>query len=309
MPFSYTKYPFSSILGWSISRYEVFDKCKRQYFYTYYGKYASAVPLYKINQLKELTSIPLEIGNVIHDVLEAFLKRLQKSDARIDEQRFFSYAHELAKSYFSGKTFLEIYYKYLPVIEMAKIIEKIDICLNNFIHSPVYSWIFMAALHDRHLWMIEPDGYGETRLDGLKVYCKMDFLLPVDDTIYILDWKTGKRDEHKHTMQLRGYSAAAAALFTIPSHKIFPRIVYLYPSFDEMEITVGDEEVQQLIALIHEQTETMYTFCSDVEKNTPREMDFFMQNPSPSLCRQCKYRELCFPDIQKYSELELIIGF
>jgi ATP-dependent helicase/DNAse subunit B len=96
MQLAYAAYPFSPILGWSISRYEVFDKCKRQYFYTYYSKHGPVVPHYKMAQLRDLTSVPLEIGNVVHDVLEAFLKRLQKSDSDIDEQRFFLYARQKA---------------------------------------------------------------------------------------------------------------------------------------------------------------------------------------------------------------------
>ena len=128
MDLSFVSYPFTPILGWSISRYEVFDKCKRQYFYQYYGKYVPDIPAYKLNQLKELTSIPLETGNVVHDVLEAFLKRLQKSDQDIDEGRFFDYAHELVKRYFSEKSFIEQYYGYETRIDINRAI-AIDIYL------------------------------------------------------------------------------------------------------------------------------------------------------------------------------------
>ncbi|MBN1576653.1 MAG: PD-(D/E)XK nuclease family protein [Chitinispirillaceae bacterium] len=299
MNLSFATYPFTSILGWSISRYEVFDKCKRQYFYTYYGKYSPDVPAYRINQLKELTSVPLETGNVVHDVLEAFLKRLQKSDRNIDEGRFFEYAHELARRYFSEKTFIEHYYAYEERINLDRVIDKIDTCLRNFMNSACYSWIFMVALHDRTSWIIEPAGYGETRLDGMKVYCKMDFLLPVDECIYILDWKTGNRDEAKHTLQLIGYSAAASTIFSMPWNRIFPRIVYLYPTFDEMEITVTDGDRDRFYSRIREQTEVMYQWCSDIENNIPRPIEAFTKSPSPSLCRQCRFRELCFPDCRQ----------
>ena len=32
-------YPFSRELGWSHSRYEKFATCRRQYWYSYYGKH------------------------------------------------------------------------------------------------------------------------------------------------------------------------------------------------------------------------------------------------------------------------------
>lgn len=293
---AFPTYPYTPILGWSISRYEVFDKCKRQYYYTYYGKHANLVPVYKINQLKSLTSIPLETGNVVHDVLEAFLKRLQKSDRDIDEQRFFQFARELLQKYFSEKTFMELYYGYEERLNIDRAIEKVETCLRNFIESSCYNWIFMVALHNRSNWIIEPAGYGETRLNGLKVYCKMDFLLPVDDCMYILDWKTGKKDEVKHSAQLMGYSAAANSIFSMPWNRIFPRIVYLYPEFDEMEIAATSSDKEQFFNRIRQQTDIMYQWCVDVENNIPRPMKEFDMNPSPQLCRQCKFRELCFPD-------------
>ncbi|MBN1308473.1 MAG: PD-(D/E)XK nuclease family protein [Chitinispirillaceae bacterium] len=296
MQLSFASYPFTPILGWSISRYEVFDKCKRQYFYTYYSKYVAEVPAYKMKRLRELTSIPLETGNVVHDVLEAFLKRLQKSDRNIDEGRFFDYAHELVKRYFSEKTFIEQYYNGEQRIDLDRVIDKIDTALRNFMNSHCYNWIFMVALHNRDNWIIEPAGYGETRLDGMKVYCKMDFLLPVDECIYILDWKTGNRDQAKHAQQLIGYSAAASSLFAIPWNRIFPRIVYLYPAFDEMEIRVTDEDRDRFFARVREQTEVMYQWCSDIENNIPLSVEAFTKSPSPSLCSQCRFRELCFPD-------------
>lgn len=302
MKYSFEKYPFTPILGWSISRYELFNKCKRQYYYTYYGKYCKDVPLHKINQLKEMTSVPLEIGNVIHDVLEAFLRRLQKSDERIDEKRFFEYAEKNARQYFAEKQFIELYYGYERALSMEYVIDKINSCLNNFINSSCFNWIFMAALHDRENWIIEPEGYGETRLNGFKVYCKMDFLLPVDGCIHILDWKTGKRDEVKHGLQLTGYAAAAAALFKAEWKNILPRIIYLYPEFDEFSISVGNSEQEKFYRLIEEQTHEMYALCSDVERNTPLDLSSFPLQPSPTLCKQCKFRELCFPDFRTTSK-------
>jgi ATP-dependent helicase/DNAse subunit B len=187
MPLTYQSFPFSPLLGWSISRYEIFDKCKRQYFYTYYGKYAREVPFYKIAQLKELTSVPLEIGNIVHIVLEAFLRRLQKSDAHIDENKFFQFARQKAQESFSGKTFIEDYYGALKSPSFEHTFAKIAKCLENFIASPCYNWIFMKALTNKDDWLIEPPGFGETRLNGYKAYCKMDFLFPVDGAVYILD--------------------------------------------------------------------------------------------------------------------------
>ena len=309
MQLHYEKYDFTPVLGWSISRYEVFDKCRRQYFYTYYPKSVPDVPHYKIKMLRELTSVPLEVGNVVHDVIEAFLKRLQLSDSDIDEKRFFDYGRRKTEEYFSQKTFMEIYYRQRESIDMGQVHEKVSACLRNFMGSPCYAWIFMTALRGKENWMIEPAGFGETRIAGLKAYCKMDFLMPVNDDIYILDWKTGSRDEAKHGAQLKGYAAATASNFGIPWARIFPKIVYLYPFYGEYELQLDTNGYDSFANAIKEQTQEMYACCANIEENIPLPIDNFSRSPSPGMCRQCRYQELCFPQgLQESARLPDAVG-
>jgi hypothetical protein len=291
----FPEYQFTSILGWSISRFEMFDKCKRQYFYQYYPKFVRSVPFYKVAKLKELTTVPLEVGNAVHDCMEALLGRLQKSDSKIDEEKFFKFADEKLREYFSKKTFIEIYYNQTDELDFSGASEKVRICLDNFLSGPCFNWLYMKAITNKSGWMIEPSGYGETRLDGLKAYCKMDFLFPVDDGVYILDWKTGAKDEAKHASQLMGYAVAANSNFSIPWNRIFPKIVYLYPQYDEFEITFGEHELKNFFGTIRSQTELMQSFCKDIDQNTPRDISDFPPSPSPGLCRNCKFQELCNP--------------
>ena len=293
MPLTYQSFPFTPLLGWSISRYEVFDKCKRHYFYSYYGKHAREIPQYKITQLKELTSVPLEIGNVVHDVIEAFLRRLQISDSNIDENKFFHFARQKAHECFSGKTFIERYYGALKFASFEEAFAKIARCLENFINSPCYHWIFMKAITNKNNWLIEPPGFGETRLNGLKAYCKMDFLFPVENAVHILDWKTGNKDTYKHANQLIGYAAAANNNFNFPVELIFPKIVYLYPRFEEYELTMKDT-LPPFFEKVKNQTEEMYAYCLDVEKNIPHPLESFPLSPSAGVCPYCNFQELCF---------------
>lgn len=296
MELKYQNYEFTPILGWSISRFEMFNKCKRQYFYNYYPRFVPDVPRYKMTQLRELTSVALEVGNVVHDVLEKFLKRLQVSDSDIDEERFFQYARVLTEKYFAEKTFIEKFYGYCESIDMSRVHEKVAACLKNFIEGPSYSWIYMVAVRSVKNWMIEPAGFGETRLNGLKAYCKMDFLLPVDNDIYILDWKTGSKDEMKHRSQLMGYAAATNSNFGIPWDRIFPKIVYLYPEYAELEIRFDENSLSGFFDTIREQSEQMYALCKDVQQNVPQQIENFEKVLTPSFCRNCNYQGLCFPE-------------
>jgi CRISPR/Cas system-associated exonuclease Cas4 (RecB family) len=121
----------------------------------------------------------------------------------------------------------------------------------------------------------------------------MDFLFPVGDEVYILDWKTGAKDEAKHAAQLMGYAVAANSNFSIPWNRIFPKIVYLYPQYDEFEISFGEREPADFFETIRAQTEEMYSYCKDKDQNIPHDISKFSPSPSPGLCRNCKFQELC----------------
>jgi hypothetical protein len=218
---------------------------------------------------------------------------LQKSDSSINEEKFFKFADDKLREYFSQKTFIELYYKQSESIGIDAASEKVKTCLGNFINSSCYSWIHMKAINNRIGWMIEPPGYGETRLDGMKAYCKMDFLFPVEDEVYILDWKTGAKDEAKHASQLMGYAVAANSNFSIPWNKIYPKIVYLYPQYDELEITFGESELEGFFETIRQQIKEMLAFCKDTDQNIPLDISEFAPSPGGGICRNCKFQELC----------------
>ena len=57
-----------------------------------------------------MTSIPLEIGNIVHDVNKTLLERLQITAKAIDKARFFDYASKKTEDYVHAKTFQEVYY-------------------------------------------------------------------------------------------------------------------------------------------------------------------------------------------------------
>jgi len=295
MALSYKKYPFTKKLGWSISRYEIFQTCPRKYYYTYYPRFVSDVSPAMVKQLKALTTVPLEIGNTFHDLIEAFLRRLQKNDSQIDEARFYEYGKKLALSYIESKTFLEVYYKKTNSVDTEFVFQRVETLIRNFLQSPVFQWICMKAITHKDDWVIEPEGYGETRLGGdLKAYCKMDFLFPLEDETVILDWKTGKRDEYKHRSQLIGYAYAAAENFGLNKQRIFPKIVYLYPEFSEFEIQIQPDDYEQFIENARRQTEQMQSMCIDPENNIPREIEAFVKMPSAAACKNCNFQQLCF---------------
>ncbi len=289
------RYDYSDILGWSLSRYDKFKLCRRQYYFDYYGKYDTECPRSKINALKSMTSTALETGNIIHDTIKAFLERLLKSEEPVDSERFLDYARKKTDEYCGAKTFAEVYYKQLKNIDTDWIYENVKMGLNNFIGSDRFRWIIEKAITNKTGWIIEPPGYGETRIDGMKAYCKVDFLFPVDGDIFILDWKTGKPDEKKHSKQLIGYSTWAANNFSKEPARIFPGTAYLLPKYSEISIKVSVSDIKAFSDTVKTETGEMYAALKSIEQNIPKEKKEFATTSNMKICGFCNYRELCFP--------------
>ncbi len=294
MKINFKSYKFTPILGWSSSRYDLFTRCKRQYFYNYYSKFVPNVTFDKMKQLKALTSEPLEVGNVVHHIVETLLKRLQKSSEPIDSARFLQYGEQLCDKFFAEKEFIELYYKQKSVIDIDGAKQKINQSLRNLLDSDLLKWVMSTAVQTSDEWVIEPAGYGETRIDDLKAYCKMDFLFPVNDKLFILDWKSGKKHPEKHSKQLMGYALAAQENNPeLDPNTIVPRTVYLYPEMDTLEFSITPETLMQFRSTVKEQSEEMYLYCKDVEKNIPKDITTFERTSYTQSCAYCPFQEIC----------------
>lgn len=83
-----------------------------------------------------MTSIPLEIGNIVHDVNKTLLERLQKTEEPLNRERFFDYARRKTYKYCESKIFEEIYYGKIEKLNIDNdVFEKSKISLENFLNS------------------------------------------------------------------------------------------------------------------------------------------------------------------------------
>ena len=288
-----TKFDFTTILGWSVSRYDMFQSCRRRYYYNYYAKYDSSLPRQRIEKLKQMTSIPLEAGSIVHNTIEVLLKRLLKSEDKIDRERFLDYARRKTTDYCNAKVFAEVYYNEISKIDFGEVFDKVRSCLDNFLGSDRFNWLTKKAVLNKENWLIEPGGYGETRINGMKAYCKVDFLFPMDDKLFILDWKTGKPHEEKHKKQSIGYSTWASFHFSKDPTNIVSIIAYLQPAYSEIEIVVNEFDIQEFSIRVAKETEEMYSFCTNVEENIPKDKEEFIKTNNQKFCNYCNFKEFC----------------
>jgi hypothetical protein len=290
------KFEFTDILGWSYSRYNTFQSCKRKYYYEYYRK-RDIENVANISRLKELTTVPLEIGNISHRLIQALLSRLQKTAAEIDRERFYDYAKRTTFDICREKTFEDVYYGKREAINFeTEIFEPVMSAMMNFLSSDRLRWLFEEALATKDDWIIEfepHNKYGECRIDNQKAYCKVDFLFPVNGRLHIIDWKTGKEDYAKHSVQLRGYAGWANFQFGTDYESITTTIAHLLPEYKETSVVLTEYDIDDFAQRVREQTELMHEYCEVPELNFPMPKEKFEMTPLENFCRTCKYRELC----------------
>lgn len=287
------RYPYSDILGWSASRYEMFKTCSRKYYHHYYFRHDPECDRNKVQQLKEMTSGPLEIGKIFHDVVKTLLSQLKNSNDAVSQSDLLNYALRETKSRCQKMTFSEIYYGEKKQIEDTDLFPAVEEGINVFLNSDRYKWILATEMEDRQDWLFEPSGYGETRIGGLKAYCKVDFLLPNDGKIFIIDWKTGRQREEKHRKQMCGYVLWAYNQLEGQKIDIAPVIAYVSPEYSEVKLDFNKYDLVDFAATVNDETQEMYSYCKDVENNIPKDKETFHKTNYESICDYCNFREVC----------------
>ncbi|MFM9423198.1 MAG: hypothetical protein RIR06_1659 [Bacteroidota bacterium] len=289
------KFPFTPILGWSVSRYDTFSTCKRKYFYTYYPKFHSEYAEDEIKELKNLTSEALTIGSLVHDVIETLLKRLQKSTETVDAEKLKKFIAQRVAEYCKKYQFIETYYQTKAILSEAEFTERIFDMVMKFLSTDRYQWLCQLPEESKQQWIIEPGGFGETRIGELKAYCKVDFMLPVGKDVFILDWKTGKEEVVKHRKQLIGYALFAQYHFQNQFEKVIPILSYLKEEYAETIPEITNEDISEFENTVQLESDEMKQLCSNVDQNIPRGIDHFPMIDS-KLCGYCEFRKLCKKD-------------
>ena len=285
-------YPYTPQLGWSSTRSETFRSCRRRYFFQYYGRYDNELPPALIQRLKGLSSIPMTTGDAVHQVLAALLTRLLRTTAEIDGARFTRHVQQTITGLLAGTELMEVHYRQRSAPEPAELLEPVMACLEQLLASERYRWL-QEVLQGDPRYLIEPPGYGEARLQGMKIYAKVDCLFEVDGEVVILDWKSGRQDPAKHLRQLLGYAAWAEDHLKLPATQIRCVAAYLQNGYAEIEKRPTATDLQGLAAEVAAEIKEMESLCRDRERNIPLGKESFPLTENLGYCRNCQFRELC----------------
>jgi hypothetical protein len=248
--------------------------------------------------LKELTSVPLEIGDIAHKTIEKILTEYQSNPVRIDPGRVQSYVTRLAELKVRTKVFADVYYEEREAINAeTELVEPVLSSMMNFLQSSRHDWILEEAIASRDDWIIElkkPFEFGECLIGHLKGYGRIDALFPVNGDFYIFDWKTGEKGKYSQfDIQLKAYASWTRFHLDAPLQNIQAHIVLLQPQFEEHQMSFNDYDMEIFLDLVKSQTDLMLSYCAEPDFNIPKPREDFPMTENTKLCGYCNYRELC----------------
>lgn len=273
---------FSKYNAWSYTKHRLWGTCKRAYYFNYIGaalEWPTEIDVAKLKSLKKLDSRFVVQGKIIHEIIEKYIRELQKNGG-IDEskaQEEFIYQIELyrknAKSniseYFNGAQVNQVFF------DRAR--------ENGLDQLSLYWGLIWPQIADYQY--IKHEEFDNFILDGVKAIVKIDYVCRTNDgKILVYDWKTGSdNEEYENDLQVSAYALWAQQAYHVPVDQIQCNLVYLTTGVIK-PFQFTDKHFDELKLLIK----------SDFgEMNHDYERESFPPNPLPKHCVSCQFATLC----------------
>ena len=307
MAFEIRPYPDFS---WSHTRRATFHECPRKYYYQYYGAHngwlASTDPAVRtVYRLKQLTTLPIEVGGAIHDAARHAIQRVRDGfpEPPFDE------LHDRARASLNDawlqskerqtwerqpnrwKMFHESYYgDGLSPIQISEARDRVVRCLTNLRSSESYRQALAApAVEVRPEQMLEP-----LDVDATPVYAVPDLHYRLGDGSWtVTDWKTGLREEPDWD-QISVYALFVRERYGADA--VRGRVEWLNSGNVAVRI-ISSDDIDQTRWVISDSAGAMREYLRDVETNEPRDREAFPLRDDVAACPSCPYYELCRAEI------------
>ncbi len=295
--------------SWSVSRDRLFRSCPRAYYYNYYGSWGgwdrnAPERTRRIYILKNLQTLEMWAGGIVHDTIAEVLRRYARARAPIRAGELQARARAKLRQGWveavSGawrqspkKTNLYgLYYgngKTLPRERTERIRERVYSCLAAFAESDVLREVLAVP----YMSWRPVDQLDSFALDGLKVWCAIDFAYTdPGGVLRILDWKTGGENAEELELQLACYAYFAQEKWYTHADNLRAAGVYLRDGARVREHAVTPEVLVRAKETILDSAARMREKLTDVSKNAAREQDFPF-SADERACNRCNFREVC----------------
>ncbi len=302
---------FKNDFSWSFSRSRMYNECPKKYYLYYYGsnngwdKNADEKTK-KIYLLKKITNRFFLSGSMVHSMIEQILKNhIDGIETPIDRAKDFL-IRQLKNAYKESITqewklnlkkcnLQEHYFNHnITDQQWVNFRESAVNCLESFYVSDEYKKILSIPTND---WItiesLDSFNYFDT-----KIYASPDFAYKENDSIKIIDWKTGKPSANDE-VQLLSYAVYGHHKWDVDYSQLELSDVYL-----KNNTSIDAENLEEKIPVIESVIQTsileMKSLLDDVENNTAIESNFEM-TANQSTCKYCNFKEICHPN--NYEEL------
>ena len=293
--------------SWSHSRRATFQECPRKYFYQYYGSHngwedtapESAQLAYR---LKNLTSLPLEIGAAVHEAASTAIHRARSGASTPTADELYDAArNRLNKAWVESqdrpewerspkwrRMFHEFYYD--TGIGENKIAESRDILRTCFANLLI-SKSFREAVAAPFVEVKNVEEFATFYIDETPVHAVPDLVYRKgDDTWTVVDWKSGRREEDDREQALV-YALYLREMHGVRGPDISVQIERLALGTAE-DYAYTQEDLDAGVDVIRDSIAAMKSYLADADTNMPNEKTGFPLRSDTSICKFCNFYDM-----------------
>ncbi|WP_165875938.1 PD-(D/E)XK nuclease family protein [Hazenella coriacea] len=296
--------------SWSQSRQNMFESCRRKYYYHYYAAHLGwqndqPYEVQKIYRLKQLKNLHLVLGDLIHRIAEMYIQHWRKHQKRYTASDLTHRIRNLLNQAYieSGnsnqwwesptqRTMLHeiYYYQRLSPEQIKSIKEKIPICVTHLLNSQSLH----EMTHHPHCEWIEVEQLNNFTYLDTKIYVKLDTLYRLGDKWIIVDWKTGKEEKEKHNEQLALYALYVHQRYQVPLDQIHIRVENLWTGTCTHH-AINEQTKSSISEQLDTKIQQMKSSLTDAKQNIPLPIESFSPTKDVDTCHFCNFREVCQP--------------
>lgn len=295
--------------SWSRSRDHLFNKCRRKYFYHYYGSWGGWEPdaseeVRRLYVLKQLTSRQAWAGRLVHEGVEWVLRALREGRELPEGWLVEEFVQRMRREWrFSrdrgywdapkeAALFEHEYGLQIAPREWQVLRDHVVRCLRNFYRLPLLAEIRRTP-PERWILIEEIRAF---EFEGTAIYAAPDFgYWTAEERLALVDWKTGSPAPEESALQLGGYALYAREILEVDPERVDLLEVNLRePSVIRHPWDAGrlKEVTEQLRLSIR----GMKAWLRDPEANLAV-LDDFERTEELRLCRGCNFRAVCRPEL------------
>ena len=300
----------ANVFSWSRSRNNMFQDCRRRYFYHYYGSWGgweadAPAAVRRVYVLKQLTGRQGWAGRVVHQAVEMALKALHagrelpepwlidETVRRMREEWRFSKSGSYRERPKGDVALFEHEYGLdVPASQWQGLRDHVLRCLRNFYRLPLLEEI-RGTPRDR--WILIED-VRAFDFEGTPVYAAPDFgYWTTADRLALVDWKTGSPDPEETSVQLGGYALYARDILEVPPD----RVDLLEVNLREGVVSTHPWDEERLVEIrerLRLSIRAMKAWLRDPAANEAV-LEDFERTEDLRLCRWCNFKAVCRPEL------------